>query len=353
MTKTVLIIGTGTIGEPLITLFARMRVELGVDEVIFHKRTPLYTDRSKVMELINLGARLCVTSGRDFKKFREIGLHPKMTLHRALTKATVVIDCTPSGIGRSNKEEYYLKFADNTAGFIAQGSEAGFGKPYAHQINDHIITPKDQFIQVVSCNTHNMASLIRTFGFKKDKSILNSGTFICIRRASDISQTSFIASPTVGKHDDNIYGTHHATDVVRLFETTGCNLNIFSSAVKVPTQYMHVIHFDLELQKSTTAAKIVQQAEANPLMAITHKKDAGTIFSFARDHSPLLGRILNQAIIPVDTLHVDGKRVVGFAFTSQDGNSLLSSIVAAERFLYPDSYLDKIKCLDSLLFDEV
>jgi glyceraldehyde-3-phosphate dehydrogenase/erythrose-4-phosphate dehydrogenase len=35
----------------------------------------------------------------------------------------------------------------------------GFGKMYALGINDAAITKKDQFIHVVSCNTHNMAVL--------------------------------------------------------------------------------------------------------------------------------------------------------------------------------------------------
>ena len=42
------VVGTGTIGEPLIGLMASFREKLGIDEITFHKRTPLVTDRSKV-----------------------------------------------------------------------------------------------------------------------------------------------------------------------------------------------------------------------------------------------------------------------------------------------------------------
>ena len=34
------VVGTGTIGEPLIGLFSDFGHRLGVDEVTFHKRTP-------------------------------------------------------------------------------------------------------------------------------------------------------------------------------------------------------------------------------------------------------------------------------------------------------------------------
>lgn len=353
MSKTVLVIGTGTIGEPLITLFSRLRKELGVDQVLFHKRTPLLSDRSKVQQLIANGAKLCVNTQADFTRFEEIGLTPSLDLEQALDQATVVIDCTPSGVGRDNKEKLYSKFAHNTAGFIAQGSESGFGKPYAYLINDDAITPQDQFIQVVSCNTHNISSLVKTFAFDGESNGLKRGSFVCIRRASDISQTSFIAAPTVSKFDDDTFGTHHAEDVNRLFKTLDIDVNVFSSAVKVPTQYMHVIQFDLELDSPLTKDQVLSRVADNKMMALTHKGDVGTAFSFARDHSPLLGRILNQSIIPTKSLTVVDNRVVGFAFTSQDGNSLLSSVVAAERFMYPDTYQDKIACLDSFVFNEI
>ena len=44
-------VGTGTIGEPLIGLLCHFKAQLGIDEVLFHKRTPLMTDRSKVQNL--------------------------------------------------------------------------------------------------------------------------------------------------------------------------------------------------------------------------------------------------------------------------------------------------------------
>ena len=45
--------------------------------------------------------------------------------------------------------------------------------------------------------------------------------------------------------------------------------------------------------------------------------------------------------------------VVGASFTSQDGNSLLSSIAATCWLLDPGSYDERIACLQPLFFDEV
>ena len=46
--KIVHVVGTGTIGEPLIGLLSDFKGKLGIDEVTFHKNSPLTTDRSKV-----------------------------------------------------------------------------------------------------------------------------------------------------------------------------------------------------------------------------------------------------------------------------------------------------------------
>lgn len=352
--KVVLVIGTGTIGEPLIALFTKLREQLGIDEVYFHKNTPLLTDKTKVVELLKQGAKLCVSTEARMEEFKAIGLTAGYVLDEALNKATVVIDCTPSGCAISNKKKFYENFAHNTRGFIAQGSENGFGKPYAFQVNDEAITPNDQYVQVVSCNTHNMAALLKTLAFIDDQSVLEHANFVCIRRATDISQyEEFIAAPTVTKHKDQRFGTHHAKDVHRLFNTLEHGLDVFSSAIKIPSQYMHIVHFRFKLRRMITTAEVQEKILANPLIATTAKMDTGTTFSFARDHSPLCGRILNQAIVPLSALYAQGPYVMGYSFTPQDGNSLLSSVVAAERFMYPDSYQKKIECLNSLVFEEV
>ena len=156
------VIGTGTIGEPLIGLLTELRDPLGLEEITFHKRTPLLTDRSKVQQLLKRGAKLCVDDGAA-KGFQDLGMEPSYEAMEAMERAAVVIDCTPSGVGTRNKHEFYEKYLDNTRGFIAQGSEFGFGKPYARGINDRALEKgKDQFVQVVSCNTHNLSVLIDT-----------------------------------------------------------------------------------------------------------------------------------------------------------------------------------------------
>src|SRR5688500_14440181 len=352
--KIVHVVGTGTIGEPLIALFADKAKELGIDEVTFNKRTPQFSDRAKIQDLIRKGAKLAVAA--DAKaKFEELGMKVSYESEEAIKRATVVIDCTPEGTGAENKTKFYSKYDATARGFMAQGSEFGFGKPYARGINDGVVDPaKDRFVQIVSCNTHNIAAVVQAVGLADGKDNLVEGNFVCIRRASDVYEDKSHGSPEVGSHKDERLGTHHARDVHNLYSTLGLDLKLFSSAIKVPTQYMHTLYFDLRVKKAVTKDEVLKRFQTLPSMAVTFKKSANTVFAFGRDHG-YMGRILNQTVLAQNTLNVmeGGKRVVGYCFTPQDGNSLLSSVAMTLRFLYPKDWETRMKIFDRYLFSEV
>ncbi|MFB3908109.1 MAG: hypothetical protein ACE15D_06880 [Candidatus Eisenbacteria bacterium] len=352
------VVGTGTIGEPLIGLLSDFRQDFGIDTVSFHKRTPLTTERAKVKNLLDRGALLC-TDPQSIPKFEDQGLKVSWDAEEAIARASVVIDCTPSGVGQANKQQYYDRHKDTTIGFVAQGSEFGFGKMYARGVNDRALKHgEDQFVQVVSCNTHNVAVLLNTIALSDDRpENLIEGKFLLMRRSSDISQDEdFIPAPKVGKHDDPVFGTHHARDAYHLFQTLGYKLNIFSSAIKLPTQYMHCLWFNIKLGERVTLNQVIQRLQDNPRIALTEKRSANQIFSFGRDHGHY-GRILSQTVVVVPTLQVlerDGEtEIIGFSYTPQDGNPLLSSVAVASWFLYPEEYEKRLKCLRPFLFQEV
>lgn len=351
--KIVHVIGTGTIGEPLIGILCEQKSNLGIDEVTFHKHSPLTIDKPKIDNLIKKGARLSVLDNRT-EDFKAIGLEPEFTLEEAIARSSVVIDCTPGGRGLLNKERYYNKYTDKVKGFLAQGSENGFGKKYARGINDHVINSDDQFLQIVSCNTHNIACLVNTLGLSIAPDNLVDGKFVCIRRSNDISQTeSYVPAPTVNVHAHQDYGTHHAEDAVELFKTMNLDLNLFSSALKINTQYMHTVWFNLKVKETTSKEKVLELLNHNDRIALTEHRSSNAVFSFGRDQGQY-GRILNQTVVVEDSINVKGgHEISGFCFTPQDGNSILSSISATVKFLNPHSYQDKISSLDPFFFQRI
>jgi len=351
--KHVHVVGTGTIGEPLLGLLCDFRQDLGIETISFNKKQALTLDRSKVKALIKRGA-LLAADREMIPKFEELGMKVSAEYEESLDKADVVIDCTP--MGNSNKENNYLRHEKDTAGFVAQGSEFGFGKPYARGINDEALdAAKDKYIQVVSCNAHNLAVLIDTLALaEKDPGNLLEARFVLIRRASDISQDSkFVPAPSAGKHDDAEFGTHHARDAYHLFKTLGYELPLFSSAMKLNTQYMHAMWFSVRLREKISLPQVIARLRENQRVALTEKRTSNSIFSFGRDQGHF-GRILNQTVVSIPTLHVrDDHEIVGFTFTPQDGNSLLSSVAIAAWFLYPEDYVERLQPLRAYFFEEI
>src|SRR5215212_408504 len=351
MTKTIVhVVGTGTIGEPLVGLYTDFKEKWGIHEVTFHKRTPKTDDRALVEHLVRRGAKLVVDE-QARGEFEHLGHRVSFSTEEALERATVVVDCTPAG--NDNKANYYDR-VKGPKGFLAQGSEFGFGKPYARGINDSVQDPDERFVQIVSCNTHNISVLLKTIGEKEGKMSIATGRFVCMRRANDVSDTkSFIAAPQAGKHDDPEFGTHHARDAHHIFRTLGEKLNLYSSAIKLNTQYMHTLWFDLELGHDTTLEQVKVLLRNNPRVACTNKRAVNQIFSFGRDHG-YFGRILSQTVIPTSTLTVPSPRkIVGFCYTPQDGNSLLSSIAATLRYLDASKLEERLDALRPYIFREI
>ncbi len=353
MSRTVHVVGTGTIGEPLIGMLTDFAPKMGIDEVTFHKRTPLATDRAKINHLMSRGAKLAADEGVR-AGFEELGHTVSYPTSEALERASVIIDCTPSG--NANKDEIYQHLSQ-PSGFLAQGSEFGFGKPYARGVNDDVLdADADRFVQIVSCNTHNITTLVKTLCNSEDGYLLDSANFVCIRRANDVTQTGgYVPSPSVGRHSDPQFGTHHARDAHELFTTQGLDLDLFSSALKVNTQYMHSIWFSIRVNEDTTVDEVVDRLKGNPRVALTDKMDANLIFSFGRDHG-YYGRILSQTVVAIPTLAVRNKReIYGFCFTPQDGNSLLSSIAATLWRMEPDwdSVQERLQPISRWLYREI
>ena len=110
----ILVVGTGTIGEPLIGLLAQHQKSFGVDNVYFFKRTPLSDERGKVEALIRKGSKL-VSTNDVLDKFNNLGFEAE-DVEKAYEKCSVIIDCTPSG--NSNWENIYSKLDSNKGSWL-------------------------------------------------------------------------------------------------------------------------------------------------------------------------------------------------------------------------------------------
>ena len=86
------VVGTGTIGEPLIGLLCDAKKDLGIDEITFYKHSPNLVDRPKMKGLITRGANLAVAKEK-VNDFQELGIDVIYDSEEAIKRADVVIDC--------------------------------------------------------------------------------------------------------------------------------------------------------------------------------------------------------------------------------------------------------------------
>tara|TARA_B100000131_G_scaffold57061_2_gene52362 strand:+ start:1635 stop:2678 length:1044 start_codon:yes stop_codon:yes gene_type:complete len=347
MQKNVLIVGTGTIGEPLIGLLADHKEELGIDKVKFFKRTPLSDEKGKIESLIRKGGEI-VSTKDVISDFKSLGFKDIEDVEKSYEDCQVIIDCTPKG--NENWKNIYSNL-DSNKRYLAQGSEHGFGEFYAWGINNKVFNDNNRYL-IASCNTHNIASLIKTFVIDQNRE-LDKGTFVCLRRANDVSQdSSFTPSPTITLHDDLNYGTHHARDVFELFSQENYKFNLFSSAIKLPTQYMHTLWFNLNFQEAVELIEIEKNLTNSKDLTSTEKLSSNKVFSFGRDHG-YHGRLLSHGIVAKKSLHVKEKSLTGYCFTPQDGNALLSSVAATVQYFYPEDWEKRLSIFNSYIFNEI
>ena len=361
----VLIRGTGTIGKPLIKTCLALQ-EMGVvEEVMFHKWSPYWATLGAIEDFMSCGAKLVVDADRmaDFKKLlKPHRLKPSYTFEQAVGRADVIIDCTDKGQARKAKEALYQHVIGRKL-FVAQGSEKGFGKPFAFNINDLALVPEeDRFLQVVSCNTHQILCVLKTVALDPENSgSFNVGNlvkarFYLGRRGADISQGELPIGPEVGGGSHPVFGSHQAEDAARVLQTVGVPaLDIHSAADTLNNPYMHLFHFEITLGERVTVPEVVRRFSQNPLVAVTYETSSNKMFSEGRDRG-FFGRIFNQTIVclpnpdnekagsPLEVIS-DGHEVIGRCLTPQDGNSLLTSLASILWFQNPDNYQDEMRNL--------
>ena len=334
MKNIVHIVGTGTIGEPLIGLFTDFKQHLGIDEVTFHKRTPMKTERAKVAHLMSRGAHLATEEDKAATS-RRSATRSRYSAQEALERATVVMDCTPAG--NENKEDYYKRLK-GPVGFLAQGSEFGFGKMYARGINDSALVPgedkfpPDRLVQhAQSRDPHQDA--------RHDEAATSDGP-----RAVRLHAPRERHLPDEGLHpraDLREARRREVRDAPRARRLPSVrDARPGAQGLLVGPEAQHAVHalrvVQLRAQKPTDKKTVIEHLKENPLVALTERKSANEVFSFGRDHG-YYGRILSQTVISTPTLAVadKGREIVGFCFTPQDGNSLLSSVAGAIWLMDP------------------
>ncbi|MHB8101776.1 MAG: type II glyceraldehyde-3-phosphate dehydrogenase [Methanosarcina sp.] len=177
--------------------------------------------------------------------FEKAGMPAAGTIEEMIEKADLVVDCTPGGIGEGNKPLY------QKAGVKAiwQGGEShtltGFSFNAASNYDKAL---GRDLVRVVSCNTTGLCRVIspidRELGVKKVRVTI-------ARRAADPNDikkgpiNAIVLDPVK-------LPSHHGPDVMSVLP----QINITSTALKIPTTLMHMHVVNMEVNTDCTAETI-------------------------------------------------------------------------------------------------
>jgi glyceraldehyde-3-phosphate dehydrogenase (NAD(P)) len=225
---------------------------------------------------VKKGYKLYAAIPERVKVFEEAGIDVEGSIEDLLQDVDIVVDASPNKVGAQNKtlyESFGLKA-------IFQGGE----KKDVAEVSFNAIANFEkavgkQFVRVVSCNTTGLTRLIYTI--KKNYPIKKVRATM-IRRVVDPKEDKKGLVNGIEPNPVKL-PSHHGPDVQSVIP----DVNIVTTAFKVPTTLMHVHSLAIELQDSTTEDAIRDILAEEPRIMLINSGDGFTstakIIEFARE----------------------------------------------------------------------
>ena len=210
------------------------------------------------------------------------GIKPDGNIKNLLEEVDVIVDATPKKIGKDNIDNLYKP---NKIKAIVQGGEKHetTGISFVAQCNYNEALNKD-YVRIVSCNT---TGLCRTLDAVNKRFGIASVHATMIRRGAD--PWDIYHGPINAIVPVLEMPSHHGPDVQSVLR----NVEIFTTALSVPSTLMHLhtlivdlkkkatVNDAIELFRNSTRIRVVRNAE--------HLRSTAEIMEFARDMGRLRG----------------------------------------------------------------
>jgi glyceraldehyde-3-phosphate dehydrogenase (NAD(P)) len=186
------------------------------------------------------------------EKMQNSGLEVLGTLDNLCEMSDVIIDCSPSGLGKKNKPIYQ----EHGVKTIYQGGEKSeiadkSYNSYALKKSDNDNTDVNS-LRVVSCNTTGLSRLVTALQDSFDVEKI-SGTII--RRGGDPGEIE--RGPINDIVPTMNIPSHHSTDLNEVVP----NIKVSTKALKSPTTSMHMHSLDIEIEDYSSVEEIKQQLQ--------------------------------------------------------------------------------------------
>ena len=273
MTIKVGVNGYGTIGKRVADAVA-MQKDMKLVGVTAHS----YSFNTEVAK--QKGYKIFTINGDSDLKLN--GIKPDGDINNLLDEVEIIIDATPRKVGNENLNKYYKQ---KKVKAILQGGEKHetTGTSFVAQCNYHEALNKD-YVRIVSCNT---TGLCRTLHAINKKYGITSVHATMIRRGAD--PWDIYHGPINAIVPVLEMPSHHGPDV----QTVLHNVEIFTTALSVPSTLMHLHTLTVDLKKKADVGDVIELFKNSTRIRIVrnaeHLRSTAEIIEFARDLGRLRG----------------------------------------------------------------
>ncbi|MBI2660092.1 type II glyceraldehyde-3-phosphate dehydrogenase [Candidatus Woesearchaeota archaeon] len=267
------VVGYGTIGKRVADAVA-MQKDMKLIGVTAHS----YSFNTEVAKA--KGYKIFTIDGDGDLKLN--GIIPDGDINNLLEEAEVIVDATPKKIGKENIAKYYKP---NKIKAAVQGGEKHevTGTSFVAQCNYDEALGKD-YVRIVSCNT---TGLCRTLHAVNEKYGISSVHATMIRRGADPGDIHH--GPINAIVPVLEMPSHHGPDV----QTVLHNVEIFTTALSVPSTLMHLHTLTVDLKKKANVEDVVELFRNSTRIRVVrnaeHLRSTAEIMEFARDIGRLRG----------------------------------------------------------------
>ncbi len=183
-------------------------------------------------------------------------------LDSLLQQCDVIVDCTPKKFSASNT----VKYKNAGVKFIVQGGDKHetTGHSFTAEVNYDSAVNRES-TRVVSCNT---TSILRTLGALQNAGLLLSARGTLLRRATDPWESHLNGIMNTLLPEEHI-PSHQAPDA----KTVLPNLDIITTAIKVPETLSHLHSWVVKLTRKATKEEVLQAFKSSSRIAFINYAD--------------------------------------------------------------------------------
>jgi len=267
------VVGYGTIGKRVADSVA-MQKDMKLIGITAHS----YSFNTEVAK--QKGYKIFGANGDSDLKLH--GINPEGDINNLLEEVDIIVDGTPKKIGKENLDKYYKP---KKVRAIFQGGEMHeiAGTSFVAQCNYDEAINKN-YVRIVSCNT---TGLCRTLDAIDKKYGITSVYATMIRRGADPGDIHH--GPINAIVPVLEMPSHHGPDV----RTVLRNVEIFTTALSVPSTLMHLHTLTVDLNKKAKVEDVVELFNSSTRIRVVrnaeHLRSTAEIIEFARDLGRLRG----------------------------------------------------------------